>query len=373
MKGLSMRKILTVVSAVAAALAGTAIVLAPAAHAAAACRVDYTLNAQWPGGFHAGVRITNLGDPVSGWTLGFAFPDAGQRVTNGWSATWSQQGQAVSASSLPWNGALATNAATVIGFLGAWSGANPVPTAFTLNGVACTGQVPPTFPTMATSTTRPPVNDPIPIVTWISPPDGSRFFAPADVLLEASARSSAGTSLPAQFLVDGVVVGTDASPPQQALWAVSPGAPGSVVTHQLSVRACTNVGCLTSPPVTVTVLTQGTPTPTRTTTTRPPVNDPAPILQWLGPADGSTFTAPADILLRASGRGSDGSALTRGLEFLVDGVVVGSSSVSPPQEFLWQQVSGPPGSTVTRRVWARGCTNVVCVTTTPVTITIITP
>ena len=370
-----MRKILTGVSAVAAALAGTAIVLAPAAHAAAACRVDYTLNAQWPHGFNAGVRITNLGDPVNGWTLGFTFPADGQRVTNGWSATWSQQGQAVSAVSLPWNGTLATNASTLIGFVGAWSGANPVPNAFTLNGAACTGQVPPTFPTMATSSTtsRPPIRDPIPIVTWISPPDGSRFTAPTDVLLEASARASDGSGVVAQFLVDGVVIGTDASPPQQVLWPLSPGAPGSIVTHQLSVRGCTNVGCLSSPPVTVTVVTPATPTPTRTTTTRPPVNDPAPILQWLGPADGSTFTAPADILLQASGRGSDGSALTRGLEFLVDGVVVGVSSVSPPQQFLWQNVSGPPGSTVTRRLSARGCTNVICVTTTPVTITIITP
>jgi hypothetical protein len=370
MKGLSMKKIMTGVTAVAAALAATAIVLAPAAHAAAACRVDYTVHSQWPGGFTAGVRITNLGDPVNGWTLSFTFPDAGQRVVNGWAATWSQTGQSVGAQSMPWNGSLPTNASTLIGFNGAWSGANPPPAGFGLNGVPCTGTVPTTFPTR-TTTSRPPVADPIPVVTWVSPPGGSTFTAGADVLLEANARSSTGAVLVAQFLVDGVVFGSDASPPQQVLWPAPAGAPGSAVTHQLSARACTNVGCLTSPPVTVTVVTPSTSTPTRTT--RPPVNDPAPFVEWLAPADGSTFTAPADILLRANGRTSDGSAFTRGLEFLVDGVVVAASSGVAPQEFLWRDVSGPPGSTVTRRLSARGCTNVVCVTTPAVTITIVTP
>ena len=42
---------------------------------------------------------------------------------------------------------LATGASTSIGFNGAWTGSNPKPTAFTLNGVACNGgTTPPTTP-----------------------------------------------------------------------------------------------------------------------------------------------------------------------------------------------------------------------------------
>jgi endoglucanase len=126
----------------ASALAVTGIIVLPAVNASAAsgCRVAYTAN-QWPGGFTGTITITNLGDAVNGWTLGFTFPDAGQRVGQGWSATYSQSGTAVTARSLDYNGALATGASIGIGFNGTWTGANPSPTSFTLNGVTCTGTV----------------------------------------------------------------------------------------------------------------------------------------------------------------------------------------------------------------------------------------
>src|SRR5688500_11695409 len=143
----------------------TAVVLPQTmAAAAAGCRVDYTIVSQWQGGFQGDVKITNLGDPISGWTLGFDFANSGQRVTQGWSATWTQAGARVTAASHSWNGSLATNAATSIGFTGAWSGANPVVTSFSLNGTACTGTVNPTTgaptsnpPTSAPPTTGPPI------------------------------------------------------------------------------------------------------------------------------------------------------------------------------------------------------------------------
>ncbi|GAA2388279.1 cellulase family glycosylhydrolase [Dactylosporangium salmoneum] len=133
---------LGVVGAVGALVAG-GLILAPmvSASASAGCRVNYTIANQWPGGFTANVAITNLGDPVTAWTLGFTFPDAGQKVGQGWSATFSQSGSAVTAKSLDYNGSLATGASTSIGFNGTWTSADPVPGAFTLNGVACTGGV----------------------------------------------------------------------------------------------------------------------------------------------------------------------------------------------------------------------------------------
>ncbi|MGW0466260.1 cellulase family glycosylhydrolase [Streptomyces sp. NPDC003027] len=135
-----MKRLLALIATSATALGLMALSNSPAA-AAAGCRVDYTVTSQWQGGFQGGVKITNLGDPVSGWTLRFAVPDAGQKVVQGWNATWAQSGSTVTATNVEWNRALGTGASTDLGFVGSFTGANPKPTAFTLNGVACTGNV----------------------------------------------------------------------------------------------------------------------------------------------------------------------------------------------------------------------------------------
>ncbi|MEW2079911.1 cellulase family glycosylhydrolase [Streptomyces sp. NPDC013433] len=135
-----MKRFLALLATCATVLGLTAL-SGPQAAAATGCRVDYTVASQWQGGFQAGVRITNLGDPVSGWTLGFTMPDAGQKVVQGWNATWSQSGSTVTATAVDWNRTLATGATVDVGFTGSFTGANPQPTAFTLNGVACTGSV----------------------------------------------------------------------------------------------------------------------------------------------------------------------------------------------------------------------------------------
>ncbi|BFU43872.1 cellulose binding domain-containing protein [Krasilnikovia sp. MM14-A1004] len=121
------------------ALAGTLMALPSASAATTGCRVAYRVTNQWTGGFQADVTVTNLGDPLSGWSLGFDFPDAAQHVTQGWNATWSQSGAHITATNADWNGVLATGSSTPLGFLGARADANPDPTGFTLNGVACTG------------------------------------------------------------------------------------------------------------------------------------------------------------------------------------------------------------------------------------------
>ncbi|BCJ62215.1 GH12 family glycosyl hydrolase domain-containing protein [Micromonospora endophytica] len=152
-----------------ALLAGTAavtVVTAAAgvavAHAAAVgCAVRYAVSAQWQGGFNADVTITNLGDPVSSWRLAWSY-GAGQRVAQGWNATVTQSGTQVTATNVAYNGAIGTNGTASFGFSGSWSGSNPVPTSFTLNGVTCTGSSnpgPTTTPTPPTPTTPPPVGD----------------------------------------------------------------------------------------------------------------------------------------------------------------------------------------------------------------------
>jgi hypothetical protein len=124
----------------AAALAAAAIVLPGSANAAAGCQVNYTISSQWQGGFGANVSVTNLGDPMSSWTLTWSF-GAGQQVTQAWNATVTQSGSNVTARGTSYNGSLATGANTSFGFNGSWNGSNPGPTDFALNGVACTGGV----------------------------------------------------------------------------------------------------------------------------------------------------------------------------------------------------------------------------------------
>ncbi|GAA1258831.1 hypothetical protein GCM10009677_07090 [Sphaerisporangium rubeum] len=101
------------------------------------CRVAYSSNG-WPGGMTASVSITNTGTTaISGWRLTFTYPDPGQRVTGGWSATWSQTGSAVTATAMSWNQNIAPGATIVIGYYGVNQGANPSPTTFQLNGATC--------------------------------------------------------------------------------------------------------------------------------------------------------------------------------------------------------------------------------------------
>jgi Glycosyl hydrolase family 12/Cellulose binding domain len=105
------------------------------------CRVSYS-SSNWGGGngFTGNLTVANTSsNTVNGWTLAFAFP-AGQRITPpGWGATWNQpSGSAnVTATPLDWNRSLAPNGSTSIGFNGTFSGSNPSPTGFTLNGTAC--------------------------------------------------------------------------------------------------------------------------------------------------------------------------------------------------------------------------------------------
>ncbi len=53
--------------------------------AAPVCAVTYTAST-WQGGFSANITVKNVGDAVNGWTLGFTFPNTGQKVGSGWSA-----------------------------------------------------------------------------------------------------------------------------------------------------------------------------------------------------------------------------------------------------------------------------------------------
>ena len=66
--------------------AGLTAVSMSATAATAPCQVSYSVTGSWPGGFQAGMTITNNGSPITSWTLAFAFP-GDQQVASGWSGT----------------------------------------------------------------------------------------------------------------------------------------------------------------------------------------------------------------------------------------------------------------------------------------------
>ncbi|QOC91143.1 rhamnogalacturonan lyase family protein [Micromonospora craniellae] len=185
-----------------------------ASAAAAGCRVDYRVTNQWSGGFGADVTVTNLGDPLTGWTVTWTWPAAGQQVSQAWNATVSQSGAQVTARNVDYNAALGTGASTSFGFNGSWSGSNPPPTAFAVNGTTCTGTTPPTTtlppvtptppPTTPPPTTPPPTTPPPTTPPPTTPPAGTMQAENLDRGL-VSVRAGAGN------LVSWRLLGTETS------------------------------------------------------------------------------------------------------------------------------------------------------------------
>jgi len=108
----------------------------PTATPGASCKVSYTTTS-WSGGFTANIVIANTGSTsVNGWTLVFVFPGS-QQVTQAWNSTFSQSGNQVTLKDAGYNATIAPGSSANPGFNATWSGSNPNPTAFTLNGSAC--------------------------------------------------------------------------------------------------------------------------------------------------------------------------------------------------------------------------------------------
>jgi cellulose 1,4-beta-cellobiosidase len=181
----------------AAALSTTALmVVSSPAQAAPGCSVTYTKSWEGGNGFGGDIKITNTGDPLTSWSLGFAFPGS-QQVGNGWGARFTQSGANVTAANESYNGNLGTGATVGIGFNGTFSGTNTNPSAFTLNGTTCNGGGGNTAPT----------------VSLTSPTAGQSFAAGAAIPLAADAADAGGSVTRVEFRVDGALVATDTTAP----------------------------------------------------------------------------------------------------------------------------------------------------------------
>ncbi|MDQ2587735.1 glycoside hydrolase family 9 protein [Saccharothrix yanglingensis] len=101
-----------------------------------ACKVKWQATT-WNGGMSANITITNTGTQAwTSWKLEFTLPGT-QKITQGWSANWSQSGQAATATNMPWNGNVGGGGTAGIGFNSSGGGSGE-PTDFRVNGQSCT-------------------------------------------------------------------------------------------------------------------------------------------------------------------------------------------------------------------------------------------
>src|SRR5258707_341404 len=107
----------------------------------ASCQVHYVIVSQWNTGFTASVNLTNTGSTaINGWTLKFSFPNGQTLQPSPWNGSFTQSGSAVTVTNLSYNGSIPAGGtlSSPPSFNANWSGTNSAPTAFTLNGGACT-------------------------------------------------------------------------------------------------------------------------------------------------------------------------------------------------------------------------------------------
>jgi endoglucanase len=214
-----------------------ALVAAPTAAAAAssACTVTYSVVNSWPGGFQAGVTITNNAAPITSWALAFTFPND-QQVSNGWDGTFTQSGQNLAVTSESWNGSLGTGGSTTIGFTGTVGAANAVPSYFTVNGFACNGAAQ------------------VPSVSITSPASGQSVAPGSSVAISASASEPTASITKVEFFDASTLPGTSHTPallgtatasPFTFTWASAPAG-----YYQLTAEAFDSAGnSATSAPV----------------------------------------------------------------------------------------------------------------------------
>ena len=265
---------------------------------AQSCNITY----QWPtwvggNGFGASIDIRNTGPAITnGWSLVFNFPN-GQQLQNGWPVTVTQSGTAVTAASnADWNRQIPSNGVFQVAFNGTFNGANNPPTAFTLNGTACTiGNTGNTAPT----------------VSLTSPTANQNFASGAAVPLAATATDNSGVASVA-FRVDGNVVNTDTTSPYS--FSATGLANG---THTATATATDNGNpalSTTSTTITFTVGAGG---------------NTAPQVALTSPTANQNFASGAAVPLAATAS-DPGGAVVR-VDFRLDGstTVVGSDTTSP--------------------------------------------
>jgi hypothetical protein len=150
------------------------------------------------------------------------------------------------------------------------------------------------------------VNDAPPTVSLTAPSNGQTFYVGQPIGFAATASDSDGTVSKVEFLVDGAVIASTGSSPYAYTWTGA-----GAGTHTISARATDNLGAATtSSSATITVAANNPPTVSLT-----------------APANGQAFTFGQAITLTATASDTDGTIAK--VEFMADGVVVGTITASP--------------------------------------------
>jgi hypothetical protein len=250
------------------------------ASAQTACNVNYVIAPQSSSAFGATLAIDNTGTTAwTSWTLSWTFAN-GQTISSIWNGVESQSGAVVTVASESYNGAIAAGGAlTTVGFNGTWNGtANAIPTAFTVNGTACT------------------VNG--------ASGTGSFTIAPSPSSLSVAAGGSATDTVTITDIspfAGAVTLSASGLPAGvTAAFATNPATGGSVVTFTAGSSAAA-----TSSPVTVTVTgTSGSLTETATialtVTSSSSCSTANPITPYIS-ENGAWITTPESTATVASG------------------------------------------------------------------------
>jgi aryl-phospho-beta-D-glucosidase BglC (GH1 family) len=280
-------------------LAATLAALGGASNAMAqSCNITYT----WPtwvggSGFGASIDIRNTGPAITnGWSLVFNFP-SGQTLQNGWPVAFSQSGTTVTATSnQAWSNSIPTNGVFNVAFNGTATGANNPPTAFTLNGTACT---------IGNSTNTPPT------VQITAPANNASLPATGTVTIAANASDPGGAVVRVEFRLDGTLLASDTTAPYTATFDAGPVTAGS---HTIQATAVDNGNPALTAVQSITVTKGGNTAPTVSVTS---------------PTAGQNFAANTTIPLAATAA-DPGGAVVR-VDFRLDGstTVVGSDTTSP--------------------------------------------
>jgi len=105
---------------------------------ATSCHVVYSVTTQWNVGFGTAIAIQNTGTvALNSWNLTWTWPGS-QQITQSWNASYTQTGANAKLTNMSYNPTIAPGATlTGVGFNGSYTGSNPTPTAFYLNGTLC--------------------------------------------------------------------------------------------------------------------------------------------------------------------------------------------------------------------------------------------
>jgi hypothetical protein len=227
------RALLSVTAA--AALAGGAVALPPAAHAAGAqLTATVTRTSVWDAGYGADVVIRNSGDAAAtGWAVEFDLP-AGTTVTSSWSSVRTGSGGHYRFTNAGWNSAVAPGATVSFGYNAANLG---LPLNCTINDGPCGGGTAPTSPPTTPPATTPPSTTPPPT----DPPAGPVV----DVATAAQFSAALAAVRPGQTIrlapgtYSGAFLGRTAGTAQAPITVTGP--VGAIITNPGA--SGTNPGC----------------------------------------------------------------------------------------------------------------------------------